>query len=282
MSDLPMRIQRAASRYKTIETDGLTIYPVLMREYELFLLARPALEVLHQSLPVRLMRIPLLAALYQMDFDAAMNGETPSGLFSRTLLALALSLRLGEELEMEERLRCFRVVIDPKSPGKLLRLAFEQNGEEKEIRPAAYPKLRQIIALQNGVSLESDTANPDIVKAQKDMASLGDMGLDVNAADWISAIAALTGTDEAEIDLWPIRKFQNRSTSFRRILDYLVCGIGEMYGTTWKGGNPNPHPFFARAQNGSGVLSALGGGGKESAPPEAATAIRDATKNLSS
>lgn len=284
MDELPINIQRAIRKYEIIETDGFVLAPILVQEYEEFIIARPALEVMHQSLPVALMRMPLLSALYAMDYKAVSNGESATGLFSRALLILALSMRLGQGLELEKRIGLFNVVIDRENPAKLVRLQFfSETGEMKIIEPMQYTTLRKIIAAQNGVKLESDTANPDIVKAQKDMASAGMTNLDANIDDWISAIAALTGTEDAEIDEWPILKLQRRSDSFFRILSYLVCGIGEVNGTTWKSGNPTPHPFFARVNNGNGVLTEMGGsadGSQQSAPPKAATAIREITKNL--
>lgn len=283
MNELPISIQKAAARYKPIEADGLTLYPVLVREYSDFIIAKTALEVMHQSLPVTLMRMPLLSALYAMDFEAVSNGQPATGLFSRALWVLALSLRLGEGLAAEERIGMFRVVVERENPAALARIRFSgRDGEEHEISPAQFAKLRLIIAAQNGVKLESDTANPDIVKAAKDKASAASGELDANIEDWISAISALTGVEEETIDEWPILKFHRRSNSVKRVLDYLVCGFGEVNGTTWKGGNPTPHPFFAKANDGNGILTAMGGSadGKQPAPPPAATAIREITKNL--
>lgn len=283
MNELPISIQKAASRYKPIEADGLTLYPVAVKDYDIFLMTRPALEVMHQSLPVALMRVPLLSALYQMDFEAVCEGKPVVGLFSRAILGLALSLRLGEDRPIEERTNLFHIAVDPEHPERLMRLQFfDEDGKEREITPVQYAKLRRIIAAQNGVKLESDMANPDIVKAEKDKASAGDIQLDANIDDWINAVSAISGVSEEEIDEWPILKFQRRSESFRRILDYIVCGVGECSGTTWKGGNPTPHPFFAKLKTGSGILTALGGtaDGSKPAPPTAATAIRDITKDL--
>ena len=165
-----------------------------------------------------------------------------------------------------------------------MRLRFtDRNGEEREITPAQYPKIRQIIAAQNGVKIESDKANPDIVRAAKLKASVSDIQLDANIEDWISAVASLSGSSEAEIDKWPILKFQRRSDSFRRIIDYLICGIGECSGmVSWPKGNPHPHPFFDKLTEGNGILSELGGtaDGKSPAPPDAATALSAITQNL--
>lgn len=258
MIELPISIQKAAARYKTIEKYGLKLYPVLVKDYELFLTARPAIEVMHQSLPLALMRMPLLAALYQMDFEAIRNGETPSGLFSRAILALALSLRLGEGLELEERLQLFRVALNRDDPSQLERVEYsDESGEKKSILPAQFAEIRLIIAAQNGVEIESEQANPDLVQAEKDMAEANAIKLEASVETWISAISALSGADEDEIDEWPILKLQRRSEAYRRILDYLVCGFGEVNGTTWKGGNPTPHPFFPRAARGLGGLVPL-------------------------
>lgn len=278
-----MQIQRAVSRYKPIETCGLTLYPVLVREYETLLLGRPALEVMHQSLPVAMMRVPLLSALYQIDFQAVMQGETPTGLFSRSLVCLALALRLADGGTIEQMVRQFEVAVDPNDPARLMRLRFsDANGESREITPAQYSELRKIIAAQNGIKIESDKANPDIVRAEKLKAAATDIHLDIHIEDWISAISALSGVAEEEIDEWPILKFQRRSDSYQRILSYVVCGVGECSGTTWKDGNPSPHPFFAKMKNGSGILTEMGGSadGTKPTPPEAASAIRTITQKL--
>lgn len=279
MNELPMNIQRAVRRYEKVEIYGLVFWPVLVKEYTEWLAARPALEVLHQSLPVALMRIPLLSALYKMDFEAAISGKTPSGLFGRTLLALALSLRLGEGMEPEKRIGLFRLAVERGKPENLTRLYFtDTSGEEREITSAQYQTVRQIIAAQNGVRLESDRANPEIVKAQKDMAS-GGAKLDANVYDLVSAVAALSGADEAQIYEWPIIKLEARAQSWRRILDYLVCGFGEVNGTTWKTGNPTPHPFFARVNDGSGVLRPMDGGSGRPMPGIVRESLQN-TQNL--
>lgn len=285
---LPLNIQQSVSRYKPIEAEGLTLYPILVKHYDEFAIARPSLEVMHQSFPVRFMRVPLLSALYAMDYEAVLNGTTPSGLFSRALLALALSLRLGEELELEKRLELFRIAVDREKPEKLLRVQFTDSvGKEYDISPPQFKILREIIAAQNGVRLEDDKANPDLVEAQKKMTSAKSVALDVNINTLICAVATLSQVDEAEIDEWPILKLENKAQTFRRIIDYMICGIGEANGTEWKGGNPNPHPFFARIENGSGLLSAIGGkpsntpGSRTiSAPPDAAIKLAEQTKSL--
>lgn len=259
MSELPLQYTRKINRYEEIEVEGFIFHPVLVKDYEMFLIARPALEVLHQSLPVAYLRMPLLSALYQMDFESASKGETPTGLFSRALLCLALSLRLGENEEIVTRMGMFQVVADHAKPEKLIGLRYiDSEGKQKEISPALFQRVRPIIAAQNGVKLESDKADPDLVQAEKDLAEMNGVSLNANIEDLVSAIALMSGADESEIEEWAILKLIRRQRSCQRILDYLVCGFGQVNGTTWKGGNPHPSPFFDKAEEGFGAHIGLG------------------------
>ena len=259
MTQLPLSIQKSIGRYEAIEACGLTLWPVKVYEYSEFLMARTALEVMHQSLPVTLMRVPLLSAYYQLDYDARLNGTPPVGLFARALLALALALRLGEGQEPEERLQAFKVMTDRENPARLSKLLFhDDDGNVKEIDPADFRELRKIIAAQNGVRLEADTANPDIVRMKKDM-NAGGVSLDMNIDTLRSFAAAMERVDETEIDEWPILKLTRRTETYQTMLSYLVCGIGEASGATWKGGNPYPHPIFRRTDDGVGLASSFSG-----------------------
>lgn len=257
--ELPINIMRAVRRYQPITDDsGLTLFPVLVQEYEEFLIARPALEVLQQSFPVRFMRIPLLSALYQMDYEAALSHRIPTGLFSRATLLLCLSLRLGEGREIGERLKIMQVIIQRDNPANLVCLRFEDNaGETREIKPSQFQKLRKIIAAQNGVKLESDNANPDLVLAERDIAEANAPKLETSIDILVESAAALTGADENEIDNWPILKLLNRTDAVKRALDYLSCSIAEGQGTTWKGGNPVPHPFYPKIRDDNGGLISM-------------------------
>ena len=105
---LSQTIQRACRRYEEIETDGLVLHPITVEEIEEFELARPGIDIVQQSLPVTYAAMPLLAALYRMEYDAIQAGEAGIGLFPRALLMLALSLRLGRGLGPEKRARMFR------------------------------------------------------------------------------------------------------------------------------------------------------------------------------
>ena len=249
MTELPLHIKRSIGRYDPIEVDGLTLYPIKVSNYYEFLAARPSLDFMQQTLPIELMSIPLLDAYFRIDMGLV-DGLKQTGLFSQALLMLAMALRLMPNGSMEEQVRRFQVVPDDATnPTRLKYLRFILNGEEiQTITPIQFGNLRPIIAAQNGVELYSDTANPELVQAEKDLAEKNAPNLEMDVETLVSSAALVTRAEEKDIYEWPILKLHNRLESAKRILDYVVCGIGESQGTKWKGGNPVPHPWFEKAK----------------------------------
>ena len=174
----------------------------------------------------------------------------------RVLLFLALSLRLGQGLPVEERIALFRPRFS--ESGRLKSLVFSPDGEEiSEITPAMFQRLRPILAAQNGLEIPPDDANPELVDAERALAEKKAPDMELSPESLVASMAALSGADEKEIYEWPIAKMQNRQRAIHRALDYLICGIGEAQGTKWKKGNPCPNPFFDRKKEGSAAKVAL-------------------------
>lgn len=256
MINIPENIMAEIRRDNPIEIDGLTFYPVLMEEFEYFGEARLSLEFMQQKLPVKYAAMPFLAAVYAYDFDLVISGQRPSGLFGSTLKLLALSLRLGKGLPMENRTARFKIATDKNNPGILQKLTFLKDGEELvSISPLQFNRYRPILAAQNAVELPDEAANMDILESEAVLREKNAMSLDANIDDAISAVAAAAGTDEREIFGWTVRKFQFRRRAIDRILNFLVCGIGELSGgVKWKGGNPVPSWCFDKTKAGSPAL----------------------------
>ena len=256
--NLSFEINKSIREYKPIEIDGLTLYPITVSRYEEFLWARKSLDFLQQSLPVDLMSLPLLDAYYRMEMRAISNGEQGIGLFSAALLLLGLALRLMPDGDAEQIFEKFTIVADRDDPTKLKCLRFVLNGEEiHQITPVQFARLRPILAAQNGVELESTDANPELLQADYDLATKDAPNLDMSVEAMICAAALLTGKDEDEINEWAILKLHNRLSTAKNIMDYMICGIGATQGTSWKGGNPSPHPWFERIKDKNGGLIAI-------------------------
>lgn len=259
MESLPLHIRRAVRRYEPVKTDGLTLWPVRVAEYEEFMIAQPAVDAVQQSFPAKWMAVPLLQAFFSMELEARQAGEPPVGLFYRACLFLALAMRLGEGQEAEARVERFTPMVDPERPDKLVCLRWTgEDGEEGQITPVQFQRLRPILAAQNGIELASETANPELLAADRDLKEMGGPNLKMSLDDLVGAMAALSGQDEGDVEDWPIRKMNSRRRVYDRVLGYLICGIGEAGGAKFKHGNPYPSPYFDRDE-GLGTLKPLEG-----------------------
>lgn len=248
-------IKRACRRYEEVEAEGLTLYPILVEELEAFEMARPGIDIVQQALPVRYAAMPLLAALYRMEYEALEKNEEGIGFFSRALLMLALSLRLGKGLPLEKRVGMFRCKVDPQDMGCLKAVEFTVDGEELwRVTPVQFQRLREIAAAQNGIELAAPEANPELLEAQRDLAQMNGAPLSGCVWERIAAIAALEHVDEAEIDQWPILKLQEKTRTWQRIIGYMVCAVAEAQGTKWKNGNPHPSLFYEKEDIGNTAL----------------------------
>lgn len=257
MYELPASIKKSIRKNKPIEMDGLTFYPILVNEMDEFDEARPAIELMQQSLPVRYAVMPLLQALYALDTDALRETGDATGLFAKAVLFLALSLRLGQGRTRNERMNLFELKPAQNDPANLLALRFLYHGEEiHEITPAQFSRYRSILAAQNGLTIPDETANKDLIEARNDMSAKNAPPLEIDFDTQLSAFASVEHIDEAEVMEWPIRKFMMHFKAVERRMHFMICGIGEMSGTSWKQGNPFPSWCFDRKQGNPELIAA--------------------------
>lgn len=258
MYEIPAHIKQAIDRYEPVEISGLTLYPVRVKEQNELSAAAPSITFMQQTLPVDLMRVPLLTAYYRLAMQAVAQQADGFDLFYRAVLFLTLSLRIGEGRSIKDRVMRLVPIIDKNNPSNLKCLRFTVNGEEiQEITPTQFQRIRPILAAQNGIELVSEDANPELVEAERDILTGSGPQLRVETADEISFVAALDHTEEREIYEWPVLKLKRREKTFSHILDYLICGIAEAQGTKWKEGNPHPHPFYDKIKTTSPALKKL-------------------------
>ena len=263
--DLPVDIRRAADRYRPVTAEGVTLYPITVEELEIFNSVRPALEFMQQILPVELMVKPLLTALYQIELSFQIqNDGTKFDLFTKTVLLLALALRLGRGRPEAERISKCLVEYVPDNPLELIALRFQtEDGGEIVITPTAYEKLRPIIAVQNGAEIQPLDANPQLVLAERQI--LADRGRDLKRelANKVAWVAAKSAADEDAVYEWPILKFERRAIVLQMELNYLIYGIAQNSGMVkFENGNPCPSPYFEREFDAlpAKMLSSLGNG----------------------
>lgn len=272
MAELPLNIKKSIAKYEPIEVDGLTLHPIKVENYYEFLAARPSLDFMQQRLPVQLMSEPILSAFFKLD-SGFIEGVEPTGLFMGAILALALALRLRPEGSVEEQIKMFQIIVDPKDNSRLKHLRFMKDGEElTTITPITFQRIRPIIAAQNGLELPDDMANPELVDAENDLAEQRAPKLDMSIEAFVNAASMVARVDEKEVYDWPILKLHKRLNTAKRILDYIVCGIGETQGTKWKGGNPHPSPWFDRQKIGNDALMPI----ESFANGQGVGAVRDA------
>lgn len=247
MNDLSYSMVRAINRYEAIEAEGVTLYPIRVSEFSEFLMARPAIEFLQQSLPVTLISKPLLQAFYQMDFDAAAKEEQGTGLFFRSILFLLLALRAGDGLSPEDRLGLVYLLTDENNQKKLRSIRIQLESDRyADISPVQFQRLRPILAAQNGIELVSENANPELVQAEKDLAEMKAPKLRYELESVKASISLISGVSETEMDDWPILRFNRQKDAVTRMLGYLNCGMAEAQGAKWQHGNPFPSPLYDR------------------------------------
>ena len=246
MQDLSLEMAKAVRRFEPIETEGLTLYPIQVKDIDEFTTARPAIEFMQQSLPVAMLSKPLLQSYYTLELDAAKNGQPGSGLFYKCILFLLLAMRVGNGLPSEKRIELVDLELQANDPTRLKSVLIFVNGEVKRITPMQFQRLRPILAAQNGIELVSENANPELVQAERDLAEMNAPKLQYRVETLKATIATFSGADEADMEEWPILKLLLRRDAVQRLAGYITCSFAEAQGGKWKHGNPFPSPLYDR------------------------------------
>ena len=246
MQDLSLEMAKAVRRFEPIETEGLTLYPIQVKDIDEFTTARPAIEFMQQSLPVAMLSKPLLQSYYTLELDAAKNGQPGSGLFYKCILFLLLAMRVGNGLPAEKRIELVDLELQANDPTRLKSVLIFVNGEVKRITPMQFQRLRPILAAQNGIELVSENANPELVQAERDLAEMNAPKLQYRVDALKATVATFSGADESEMEEWPILKLLLRRDAVQRLAGYITCSFAEAQGGKWKHGNPFPSPLYDR------------------------------------
>lgn len=218
------------------EWNGLSVYPIKMKDYPLFLAARECITTAQQTWPV-----PWCTVKY---FD----GLIGMGLLPRLALLLKLAFRLPEELTVYPRVK----------EDKIVSLLVAQGEKRAEITPKNFPSLRELIARQNGIELPDETDNAELVAAKRYLSQQGAIPLKADVESLIYSVAVTAKTDPEDILNWTVRRFQATERALDRSIGHLVASLTLAAGGKFKGGNPFPSWKFDREEtNGFETLDAF-------------------------
>lgn len=224
---------------KSEEWNGLTVYPILMKDYPLFLAAKESVTAVQQSWPLPWSIVPYLEGLIGV------------GLLPRLCAMLKLAFRLdGDALPVYPRIE----------GGKITSLVLVQGDRQAEITPKNFPSLRELLAFQNGLDLPDERANLEILEAQRDLAS-GGLLLKADLEDLICSVALKSHTSLEETLEWTVRRFQKTEQAIDRSEGHSMAAITIAAGGKFKNGNPYPSWKYDREEEMVGVeaLSSLSG-----------------------
>ena len=242
---------------KPIEWNGLVLFPILMKDYQKFLVAQSGLTTQQQTLPGKYVVLRYLEALYALDYDVRASGGPGGGLFSRVLLFLSLSLRLeAEKGEDGQEYLPIGIQTAAESPRKLTALKVRQGEARADITPQNFGQLREILAAQNEIELPDETLNAELVQAERDLAAKSSFNLVPDSEALIYSVSVKTGTPVEDIFQWTVRRFILTERAIDRTTGHLVAALSEAAGAKYKSGNPWPSWKYDREKQ-SGALVSL-------------------------
>ena len=225
--------------------EGLELHPLLVRDYLLYLNAKPSFELMLSSLQdPKLARLPWCACLWELDKLCEKQTGKQGLYLTHVLLVLAFSLRLNEGIEsghiplrpvytQEGQLTAI-MVGNPQTDYALLNM---QQMDE----------VRRIIAAQNCYEIPDENWNPELVQAAQENATRNADGTKYDFEDLVESVALHSHCRSQDIYGWTIREFQKRRDAIDRSFGHLIYTIVEKSGNvTFKNGNPYPSWMFDR------------------------------------
>lgn len=222
--------------FRPISFGGVDFYPLTVKHFALYQNARPAMELMLSTLPLRFVRMSWIQTLLALDLEAQAEKKT-TGFFASILLLLNAALHT-DILHDSGSL----IPVQAKD-GKFGALAVRQPGKEPAVLAEKdFSKVREILAAQNGYTIPDENWNPELVRAQaylRDQESGSVSGGSLE--DAVFALAAATGQRAGEIWDWPIREFTQMQSAVDRRLRWKLYTAAELSGQVkFKHGNPYP------------------------------------------
>lgn len=235
---LPPDIRAAICDGEPVLWHGLSLYPVLVRDFEEFTQAKLSITAMQARFPMPYVAMPYLSAIFAMGADGYSQEDITPDLFARLILLLTLVLRLREE--EGETAEHFRLKTKA-GTNQLTELTVIAQGKIVPITPKDFNSLRRIIAEQNRVELPNEAQNPELVDAEADMMSVRGNDLEIDFESQKYSVAFVCGKSIKEINAMTIRDFIGLDGAADRVINHVVYAVAEKSGfVSFKGGNPYP------------------------------------------
>lgn len=250
MSNTPVSdISRLIRRGEPIEKHGLTWHPVKMDRFEEYIIAKPVLLLRQSTLPAKYAMMDFLQALYAMDFDSITNNGKPIGFLYKLILLMALALRLPMS-EIEDNIK-----IETDGKRTLNSIIFRQEDVMARITPPKFRDIRSLIAEQNGEKLPDESDNPELIRAEQELADIKGEPLEYDLEALIDSVAYNSRVSFNEIMSWTVRQFEIRRKTIRRDKMFSLYTQAELGGMVkFQKGNPYPSYEFDRQKGDLEVL----------------------------
>ena len=228
-----------------IEAYGLTLYPIMMEDYDEYLMCKDAWAIMHGSLPAKYLNTDFLSALFAMSLDETRDNVPPeerSAAFQRVIRLFYMALRLtDDEIEQVAGDIVYKQVTDEVIG--IGSITIHQSGKATEITPSLFSsKLRPLIAYQNAIELPDESTNPELIRFRAKIHEHDEsVKLKANTDDLIASVAFQSATTTRSLMEWTVREFEYRVKAIDRDKRFTLCGQAEMSGfASFKDGNPAP------------------------------------------
>ena len=239
----------AVDKYQVLSPDapviyeGLSFYPLMVRDYNHYARAKQAMELMLGSLPPKLARLPWCQCLWELDKQC----ESQTGKTGDFLVSLMIVLSRALRLEAPEGM-----VVIPMRPvfsqeGLLTAIMVgETTGDYVLLNMQQMDTVRKILAEQNGYDVPDENWNPELVRAAQ-LNAKGTAGIDYDFETLLYSVAVNAHCRVKDICDWTIREFHGMQDAIDRTLGYQIYTLAEQSGyVTFPKGNPYPTWKFDR------------------------------------
>lgn len=235
--------EAALLNYEPIEMDGLVYYPITVADYSKWQAVKPVLCLRQGTLPAVYACMTYLQCIWALDFNAKVGAEASGGgPWSALVCILVLSLRLSDNDEIQ-------AIGFDKTPNEISHIRIIKDGQQHDITPMGFNRVRELIAEQNGAELPDEADNPDIIEAANDIKNANAVSLNYSVADMLTSVASARGLRRKDLYDWPIKELEDEMRALRRRYGYFLASIAESQGAKFHGGNPYPTWMFDKAKD---------------------------------